>query len=421
MATYNATDKTGNPNTGLINQKAEKQSQVDSKTQEISGLKVQISVVEQSMVAIGNTLKIENSLSADQLEVLHTNFIFTKEFSDDNFTKPQDLLEEGKKQFDKIREPKIVAQLSIVNFYEIMTEQHNVGKLSCGDIVTIKHEDLGIDTTANVTDIVFDYEALSIDITVSNAKDLLTDEERFFKDHLKNISTSNTVSSNSVKWNEAKATSDENTLLLNNTWDAVKRSINAGVNEDVEISRRGVIIKDPKDPLKMLILQHGQLALTNDGGNTWKTAVTPEGVFADELVGKILLGNKLSITDDDGSFTIEGDLLTVKDNTGKVRVQLGQYEAGKYGLKIVSKKGNVVLDENGILQTDTIQLVDNVDASNALRLKFYISPSVLSVQEVQLNFSAEAFRSYGRGAASTQIDLNTTQTEPQKVATAASY
>ncbi|WP_172249928.1 phage tail spike protein [Saccharibacillus deserti] len=413
LATYNATQKNDPPipNTSFINQKNSKQAQISAKESEITSLKTQIANIELSINEFSKLLAIESNLTADQLEVLNTNFIFIKEFSDENFTKPEDLLEEGKKQFDKIREPKIITQLSIVNFYEIMTEQHNVGRLSCGDIVTIEHEELGINVKAHVSDIVFDYEASSIDITVSNAQDLLTDEERFLKDHMKSVGASNTLSTSALKWNQAKATTDEVSQLLNTTWNAVQRNINAGVNEDVEISRRGIIIKDPGDPLKMIIFQHSQLALTNDGGNTWQTAVTSEGIFAQRLVGKILLGNKLVISDDDGSFTIEGDLLTVRDATGKIRVQLGQYESGKYGLKIVSKKGNVVLDENGILQTDTIQLADNVDSTHPLKLKFYISPNVLRIDEVQLNFSAEAFRAYSKGAASTMINLNTTAYE----------
>lgn len=45
-------------------------------------------------------------------------------------------------------------------------------------------------------------------------------------------------------------------------------------------------------------------------------------------------------------------------------------------------------------------IVDNVDATHKLKLKFYIPDGVLKVQKLTLNFSVEAFRAYETGAAS---------------------
>jgi hypothetical protein len=44
-------------------------------------------------------------------------------------------------------------------------------------------------------------------------------------------------------------------------------------------------------------------------------------------------------------------------------------------------------------------IVDNVDSSHKLKLKFYIPDGVLKVQKFTLNFSVEAFRAYETGAA----------------------
>jgi len=45
-------------------------------------------------------------------------------------------------------------------------------------------------------------------------------------------------------------------------------------------------------------------------------------------------------------------------------------------------------------------IVDNVDSTHKLKLKFYIPDGVLKVQKLRLNFSVEAFRAYETGAAS---------------------
>ncbi|WP_339198613.1 phage tail spike protein [Paenibacillus sp. FSL P4-0176] len=399
LDTYNATDKTGLPNNTLINSKNAKQTQINTKNSEISVLTAQINNVNASVQVLHNMFKMENNFSPNQLIELN-QFVFEKEINDDNYSDAQTLLDHGKKEFSKVREPKIIVDLSLVNFYEILTEQHNKEKLSIGDVVTVEHEVLGINVKAYATEITYDFESSSIDVLVSNAQDLLTDEDRFMRDHTKSISTSATLDMSKYKWDQAKATADDVSQIFNNTIDTVKRNITAGVNESVDISRRGIIVKDPKDPLKFLIIQHGQIALTSDGGNTWKTAMTPDGVVAERIIGKLLLGNKLIISDNDGTFTIEGNLLTIKDKQGNIRIQLGEYKPGVYGLKIVSKLGTVVLDENGIIQTDTIQLADNVDSTHPLKLKFYIAPSTLVYHQFQLNFTLERFRAYSKGAAS---------------------
>lgn len=45
-------------------------------------------------------------------------------------------------------------------------------------------------------------------------------------------------------------------------------------------------------------------------------------------------------------------------------------------------------------------IVDNVDSTHKLKLKFYIPDGVMKVQKLTLNFSVEAFRAYETGAAS---------------------
>src|SRR5690606_41250821 len=65
------------------------------------------------------------------------------------------------------------------------------------------------------------------------------------------------------------------------------RSI-AGVNNSIEVGNRGILIKDPDFPNEMIIIQAGIVALTEDGGETWKTAIKPTGIVAERLIGKII-------------------------------------------------------------------------------------------------------------------------------------
>ncbi|OAB45972.1 hypothetical protein [Paenibacillus glacialis] len=127
--------------------------------------------------------------------------------------------------------------------------------------------------------------------------------------------------------------------------------------------------------------------------------------------GHYILGNKLQISDDRGTLTIEGNLLTITDDSKKTKVQLGEYTKGSFGLKLYGPKGDVVLDENGIVQVDSIQVVDNVDSSHGLKLKFYVDDGMISIRKVMLNITLERFRAHSKGALSKIIDLNTTRSE----------
>jgi hypothetical protein len=93
--------------------------------------------------------------------------------------------------------------------------------------------------------------------------------------------------------------------------------------------------------------------------------------------------------------------IQVFDADNNERIKLGNYTTGKYGLRIKNKTGTAtVLDEDGILQSWGDSQADNVDATHRLKLKFYIPTEVISVKQVRLNFSLEAFRAYETGAAS---------------------
>lgn len=69
-------------------------------------------------------------------------------------------------------------------------------------------------------------------------------------------------------------------------------------------------------------------------------------------------------------------------------------------VSLIGKNGKVMLDEEGLLQTDTLQEADNVDSTHPLKLKFYIDDDVMRIDRVKLSFSLERFRAYSRSIAS---------------------
>lgn len=130
-------------------------------------------------------------------------------------------------------------------------------------------------------------------------------------------------------------------------------------------------------------------------------------VVAERLYGQVIVGENLEIGDEEGTFIIVGNLLTIKDRQDIVRLLLGEYENNKFGLKLFNKSGHdVILDEDGILQSWQEGRTDNVDANNGLSMYVYIPEETLDVRMAKLRFKLLPFRSYSRttesGGQSTQ-------------------
>ncbi|ERM91917.1 hypothetical protein O163_08185 [Caldanaerobacter subterraneus subsp. yonseiensis KB-1] len=403
---------TGQDASSLIIQRDNLNSQISAKQSEINQVMTDIQSIQSQIDNIRNILKLENNFTPEQIKELN-QFVIEKVWTDNNYTDDKQLYNDAIKLFEKMKFPTPVINVDIVNFLDIIEEQRNWDKLVLGDIITIKYERFGINVKAKIVEIDFDYENANINITIANTKEIESDEEKFLKMLYKSVSSSAIVDMNKYKWNNTVATVDDVTQILNNVWDTAKRAIEGGVNNSVTIDRRGITIKDPTDPNRFIRMTNGVIGFTNDGGNTFKTVLDASGVYAERLIGKILLGNNLIISDDTGTFNISGNLLTVKDDNAVTRVQLGEYDTTnkKYGLKIVNKTGTTtILDEDGILQTWQEGRTDNVDANHPLVLNIYIPPETISIRKAILRFRLLAFRAYETGASSYTIGTQTSST-----------
>src|SRR5690606_24873625 len=225
------------------------------------------------------------------------------------------------------------------------------------------------------------------------------------------VSTANRVRQKDKDWSDNVDRTDYLAEFLENPWDTARQRILAGVDEAVTISRRGIIINNPRFPNEQIVIQSGVMALSLDGGESWRTAISPYGVVAERLIGKVILGEKLEISDEEGTFVINGNLLTIKDRNEVVRLRLGEYSTNRFGLQLMNRTGKeVILDEMGMLQTWQEGRTDNVDQSHGLTLYVYLPPETLSVRRALLNFRLLPFRSYS----------STTESGGQTVATSKS-
>lgn len=190
--------------------------------------------------------------------------------------------------------------------------------------------------------------------------------------------------------------------LLTEGLDAAAQVVRGkGTSNKIDISEAGIYISDAQDENKQIYYGSGLISITQDKWKTSTLAIDSSGVMANTVIGKLLLGSKLQIGNADGTFEIRPQGLSVYDPSAKQeeRIFLG-IDNGKAVFRLHSKDGNnkLVLSENGIYQVFPVQARDSFDYQNSFRVNFYLPKSLQRLDEAQLIFNLEKFRTYSKGA-----------------------
>ncbi|GIN23130.1 phage tail spike protein [Siminovitchia fordii] len=172
--------KLGEDTSQIILERDRKQSEIKNQKQLIESINKSIESVDKKIDDLKHQLNIENHLSEKLLHEL-TNFIQVAEWLDDNQIDPNDLYEEALKHIKTVNSPPINLKVNIVNFFEMTTESHNWNRLNVGDVVKIKHKKLNIWVTAKIIELEFDFESATIDISISNVKEIETAKNKIKK------------------------------------------------------------------------------------------------------------------------------------------------------------------------------------------------------------------------------------------------
>lgn len=336
----------------LVTKRDAKQAQVNAKKAEIAQVENEIASINSDITSLKNILSIENNFTPDQIHE-RNYYIIEKTWSDENYTDAQELYDDAKVKFDEIRKPKINLDVTSVNFFNMIEEQRNWDKLYLGDVVTVRHPMININYEVFVTDMEITDDSLNL--TIADFQEVRKDEKLL--EMLKaSYSSSTTVDMNKYKWSKTINDLTEVNEYINSEYDATKRRIIAGVDESVEISNRGIIIRNPNFPNEVIIIQSGVVALSRDNGETWKTAIKPTGIIAERLIGNILIGESLYIENSSGKFRIDTDGITINDMA--LFITAGDGTTSTVGSKF-DEVNNVISE----MQTDLNDEIDDVAQS----------------------------------------------------------
>lgn len=282
----------------------------------VKGIKSKIEKYERELTLLQNQIST-TSFTKELVDELNP-FIIEKEFRDERYIDDEELYDDALEKFSENQTPNYVINASIDNIIGSLEEEYYSDKIVLGDIARIREEDMGIDMKSLITEMTFHMDEDSHEITISQGNIDIDGYDRILSILYQTQSATTTISNNKNKWDSVTEVRTEVDIMREESIDATKNRIYAGINESIEIGDRGITLSNPDFPNEMVIMQAGVIALSKDGGETWSTSVSPDGVVADTLIGKLIASNNLIVTNDRGSFKIDDDGMTVDMDSIKI-------------------------------------------------------------------------------------------------------
>lgn len=219
-------------------------------------------------------------------------------------------------------------------------------------------------------------------------------------------------------WDNSKVVNNFVGDMITSGLNIAAANIKGGVYRNIlDFSEAGCFIinnTDSGNTDNQIYLGGGTIAITNDAWKTSNVAVDYNGVIAEAIFGKLLLGEKLVITSDDGLFYVgNGESkdqqkrkefgLYIYNNVGGVdRIFLGLSEdddgVRRAKLRLKDKTGNqVVLSEEGIVQTSQFVCWDNVSKGYPMRVPYFCDEGVKENRKIILSMVFEKYRAFEKG------------------------
>ena len=315
------------------------QNKVDQKQAEVNDKDRELEEINTEINELKYNLSLEQNFTPAQI-IEKKKYEIEKEFVNENCITEQQLLEAAEEELPKICTPTLVVTVDIVDFLSILQEQNKWKLLGLGDIIRVYYEKIGIHVTAKIVEMDINYEDDSISLTIANTKKYGENEDKVMEMISKSNSTSATVELGKYKWGAIEETTKKINSFLESAFDATKQKILAGTNESVEISNRGLMIKNPEDPDKFLVANHAVLAITNNGGKSYDHAITTDGIIGKRIIGEIIIGESLFMKNSAGTFEFTKDGVVIDNTALTINGGLDESQVETLGVKFNERHTN---------------------------------------------------------------------------------
>ena len=385
--------------------------------------------------------RFSKSLTRENIVDKNNNKIFTKDdleilrdcdeilsITDDYYTTNYSLYNHYVKVLENKIKPLVNYTIVSANINEYLNNNNNLIKLGCYYYFDKELKNEFKEDKVRLTEITYSptfNNGGGITNVVFSNKDENVEELKLGNPSRKINGVSNTINSYKQTMIDAQYSNNYVSNLRENGLNLATTTVNGtGKRNILDFSSAGIFIKDTDDTNNQMYIGSGLLAISTDGFKTSKTAITPIGVFADTLVGKLLLGENLVIDSENGCFYVgQGKEdknkfgLFVYDKVGtiyRMRVFLGveKQNNGEYSsrLQLYSIDGSkVVLSDEGIIQNWQDSSGDNLDQDNPLEFYINIDKGVSKTDKCELIIQTKKYRSYIKYSESSLTNVTTTE------------
>lgn len=356
--TIDVCQQTGTDYSTSLTAKTAKESEISTLNSSKTTCENNINNILNQITEVGLSLLKENPVNFSEIDLKILNkFVKEDSWDDETCIDAEELLERSKVHIKEINTPLITFKTDIIDFLNVVESQHDWDKLRLGDFINIFYSKFNIDIEVRLIKITHSIDDNNLEIEFST-KDIIDDPNKYLAGIVSSTTnTSSVISSNKDDWDLIGQNTDIVSTIIASNLNSAKNRVLSGRNQNIDISERGIALREIGDNREQLRMLNNVIAFTSDNWETCSLAITPYGVYAPAVYGKLLAGNELLITNESGSFKVDGNHmvaynmdLSIENDTNRVLLD------PNIGIKLQRRsstgwKDIMWLDMTGILHT----------------------------------------------------------------------
>jgi len=300
---------------------------------QILSKKAEITTKETEILNINSTIDIETNFTTAQWTELQSFLMYEDDYSDTTYvvsetysdTKvlevKQELYDAASLELERVSKPQETIKIDSKNIFAL-TEHSNIQEdFSLGNFITVVYRD-DLYTTLRLLELEIDFADITkLGLTFSNKNKLDSCTVQFAEIANLAKSTSNSISLNKLGYDEAANSTGQIQEFMNSNINATTNQVVSGQHKEVTFGEFGLRCKewfeaqqkyDPHESWwnnNTLLFSDDNFKSSKTGIGLWDDGLGNKyyGFLGDVIVGKIFLGESLSIYNNSGTFTIKDD------------------------------------------------------------------------------------------------------------------
>lgn len=313
-----------------------REQQIGKKEAEINVIMAEISALVVSLPnVLGEKLYKELGSYIREDTLTDDSFIVTNSMTDREILEMQQvLLEHGKNELKKVCYPQFTLDVDLINFTLDMDYKRFTDALEMFNIIHINFEEHDSIISARLLKLHINWDDPSdFKVTFSNRNSLK--ETWVLIEEVRNQAedASSKVEFTTGAWKNAAIVSVDINKYMNNILNASKQQLVTNDNNEILIDSTGILCRkwlseqQIYDPGQIWITNN-QIAISQDGFNSVGIALGYVkmnndyffGLCAPSIVGKLLISEKLMVSNESGSYSIDKDGFIAKKGSYEVKI-----------------------------------------------------------------------------------------------------